>query len=128
MVALLTVASTLIYYSFFKVVQVQQTAYFFSVEDGKIGLVGDQDAVKFGDISPGGTGTRSIFFKNDFEFPVKVKINVEGEKDEWIKVKENNFVLKPNTNKTTDITVFIPKATPEHINYTGKVYAYYLKV
>ena len=47
-VALITIASTIVYYSFFRVVQVQSTAYSFSIEDNKIGLVGDMDAVKFG--------------------------------------------------------------------------------
>lgn len=126
--ALLTITSTITYYSFFKVVQVQSTSYSFSIENNKIGLVGDMDAVKFGTISPGGTGSRYLSFKNDFEFSIKVKIDVKGEKEEWIMVKENNFILEPDTNKTIKITVFIPKTAPEFQNFTGKVYAYYLKV
>jgi len=131
-VVILTIAATFIYYSYSlekTIVKTEIASYSFRVQK-HVGLVGDRDAIKFGGILPGGTGSRYISFRNDFEFPVNIKITVKGEKNEWITTKENNFILEPNTTKEVKITVIVPEyaeSNPLH-NYTGTVTAYHLKI
>lgn len=123
---LLSFTASMVYFSFFKVVKIESSPYYFNVE-GKIGLVVDLNAVKFGSIMPGGSGRRGLFLHNEFDFPVRVKISVEGEKSDWITVTENNILIEPSETKEIKIIVNIPSSASMHLNYTGTVTAQYIK-
>jgi|FLOH01.1.fsa_nt_gi hypothetical protein len=124
-ILLLSFSFALIYHSFFVIDHIESAPYSFSVRN-KIGLVGDQDAIKFGGIHPGGKGTRSMYFDNIYDKPVKIRFNIKGEKSDWIQVQENNFWLQPGETREIEITVFVPGFADYHENYTGVVKAYYL--
>ncbi|MBU0471051.1 MAG: hypothetical protein KKF89_03840 [Nanoarchaeota archaeon] len=128
-VILLTATLTIVYYSFFFVVKTESSNYSFSVQD-IVGLVGDRDAIKFGGIMPGGIGSRFISLRNTFDFPVKIKIKIKGEKSDWISVEENNFVLNPTNAKEIRVSVSVPLYAENNrfYNYTGIIKAYYTRI
>lgn len=122
----ISISLALVYQAYFKIVQVKESNYSFSVAN-HVGLVGDRDAVKFGSITPNGFGIRKIYLENTFEFPVKANIKISGEKSDWISTQDNNFILEPNTNKTIELRVDVPGYAQNHANYTGKIKVFYLR-
>jgi len=123
---ILVIAGTIYYYSFFKVIKVQKANYFFSVDE-KVGLNADMDALKFGSVPSGSVGTRGVLFKNTFDKAIIIRIKISGEKKEWIYSEENDFILEPEEEKKVKFIVTVPDNAKNHINYTGRVIAQYIK-
>ena len=124
-IVLLSVTASIMYYSFFKVVKVEQTNYYFSVQN-HLGFVGDTDALKFGGVMREGTGKRKVSFRNEFDFPVKVSITISGEKSEWITIIENEFILEEREAKVVAFVVSVPKGASFN-NYSGIVTAKHIR-
>jgi len=125
LIIILTVSMTTLYYSYFKVVKVERAEYSFWVQS-HVGLVGDKDAVKFGGVTPGGVGKRYLSFRNTFEFPVKIKIQVNGDDSEWISALDNDFVLQPAESREISLIVSVP-VFATYGNRTGVVIAHYIR-
>ena len=124
-VALLTSAAMMLFYYFFMIVQVQEKDYFYMVGDA-VGLAGDTDIVHFGTLPPGSVGSRFLVFENDFDFPVRVKITINGENENSITVEENNFILEEKENRTIRIIAIAPNYAAKG-NYTGTIKAFYVR-
>lgn len=84
------------------------------------GLNADADAIKFGMIMPGTSGERSITVDNSAAYPLRVVILKSGYIADWVKVSENNFILKENENRQVIFKVSAPENS-NYGNYTGKV-------
>lgn len=84
------------------------------------GLNADTDSINFGMLMPGTSGERAIFLNNNATYPLKVLILKSGYIAEWVKISENNFILKEKENKEIIFEAFIPKNI-NFGNYTGKV-------
>lgn len=87
--------------------------------DDHLGLNADGDAIKFGMLMPGTSGERTIWVNNNANYPLRVVILKYGEIADWVKVSENNFVLKENGSKKIIFEAFVPKDA-DFGNYTGK--------
>ncbi|MDD5416594.1 MAG: hypothetical protein PHU12_01310 [Candidatus Aenigmarchaeota archaeon] len=78
----------------------------------------DTDAIYFGTMPPGGSGQRDITIKNIENHSIKVTILTGGNISEWVSTIDNRFILEPNEERNTTLTVKIPKDA-EYGNYTG---------
>lgn len=85
-----------------------------------IGFNLDKDAMHFGATFPGGGSKRNLSLINNDVYNKKVLVEYEGRLKDFVNVSENNFILKPNENKTLEFTVMIPQNT-ELGNYTGTI-------
>jgi|TARA_B100001964_G_scaffold94910_1_gene106364 uncharacterized membrane protein len=88
--------------------------------DDHFGLNADADAIKFGMIMPGTSGERSIMVNNSAAYPLKAIILKSGYIADWVKVSENNFILKENENRQIIFEVSAPE-NADYGNYTGEV-------
>jgi len=83
-----------------------------------MGLNTDKDAVKFGKITAGNSGTR--FLNISTKEKAVVSIYVSGEMADYISVERNNFVIEQSSSQLVPITLQIPKETPPG-KYTGEI-------
>lgn len=125
-IALIIIAATIIFYSFYKVVDVVKIPYSFDVQDG-IGIVADTDAVKFGGLNRGGGGKRFLRFHNQYDFPIKINIKFKGDKQEWISADPNGFYLQPDERTNTTLNARIPFDAEYGENFSGQVIVYYMR-
>jgi len=79
----------------------------------------DSDAIHFGRVLPGDAAQRSILLKNDFSFPVKIKLEVEGELEKFV-FFEDKILLKPNEETQVNFAVNIPE-DQSFGNYSGEL-------
>ena len=84
------------------------------------GLNADTDAIKFGMIMLSTSAERSIVINNNATYPLKVVILKSGYIADWVKISENNFILKENENRQVIFKVSAPE-NANFGNYTGKV-------
>ncbi|MCH8003662.1 MAG: hypothetical protein IH934_03435 [Nanoarchaeota archaeon] len=84
------------------------------------GLNADADAIKFGMIMPGTSSQRSITVNNSATYPLRVVILKSGYIADWVKVSENNFILKENGIKNIIFEAYAPE-NADYGNYTGNV-------
>lgn len=91
------------------------------IADSKLmGFNADNDALHFGAIPAGNSGTRDIVLKNENSFAEKVKLVSAGEVRGWLAFSENNIVLAPKENKTVEVSLSVP-ADAELKQYSGRV-------
>jgi len=77
-------------------------------------------ALIFGMIVPGGTASKELIIKNDYEREVNVKFLVKGDIGEFMRISENNFILNKNESKKIGFVVLFPSSA-EHGVYEGNV-------
>ncbi len=65
------------------------------------------------------SSTRTLTFNNTYPFDIKVFLKNNG--PEWVYFSNNNFILKPNENKSIDV-IINPK------NVTTKLYSWNITV
>ncbi len=88
----------------------------------KLGIAINDSCLIFGSVIPGGTSsTKKIILKNNYLENIKVKIISNGEINDFLKVSENNFILKPNENKTLEFVIRMPLNISKG-NYNGSVF------
>ena len=68
----------------------------------------DTDALYFGAISPGGSGTRDLNMVNDRSGPRKVSVFLEGELAGWVQPSEGSFVIDGGGSKAVTFKVSVP--------------------
>ncbi len=88
----------------------------FSVSDNP-GFDLNKESLTFGRIVPGGSGMRKVNLDNNYNFSVKVKLDVSDEIRKFL-VAENPIYLKSGENKSVPFNVFISNYT-EHGDYSG---------
>ena len=87
-----------------------------------VGIDAGTDAIQFGSVPPGGTGSRNFTLGNIYDIPLRVEIKVSGEVKDMVTLSENNFWLQPGESKSIKITAAISKDT-EFGEYSGKMLA-----
>lgn len=108
------------YLSFFKPVHVTEFDVLFMVDSGfAAGFDLGTDALRFGSVSPGGSVTRTIDVRNDYNLPLRVDVSLSRNLIGLIDA-ERSFVVFPGENKTIPIKLNIPKDFADG-NYTGKI-------
>ena len=78
--------------------------FYASVEisrENKIGFDVNGTALKFGEISRGGSSTRNIIFFNDYGFPVLVETDVTGNISSFLSHDPTSLVNEGETKKIT---------------------------
>lgn len=91
------------------------------------GLNADADAIRFGMVMPGTSGERSVLVNNNAIYPLRVVILKSGDIADWVKLSENNFILKKNESRQIVFEVNAPENS-SFGNYTGKVKIIFKKV
>jgi len=121
-IALVSVALTTLFYSFYIVEDVKVVPMDIKVSD-HIGFNLDTDSMHFGiSTSPGYAG-RSFILSHDNEKPLRVEIKIYGEMADWVYIKENSFVLEPNVSKEVKFEVYVPENIEQgHYNGTIKIF------
>ncbi|MBS1266078.1 MAG: hypothetical protein MAG795_00043 [Candidatus Woesearchaeota archaeon] len=117
--AMICIALTAIFYSYFVVVEATSIHMDLKVGD-HIGLNTDVDAMHFGIVASPGYGNREFIVTNNNSIPVEVTIRLHGEMIKWINVSDYNFYLEPGEHKTVELEAYIPRGT-EHGYYEGKI-------
>ncbi|MEE9405960.1 MAG: hypothetical protein V3V26_00980 [Candidatus Aenigmarchaeota archaeon] len=79
----------------------------------------DTDALYFGTISPGGSGTRELNLVNG-EGEKRTMVFLIGELGKWVYPAENNFIIGKNSNRSLKFTVVVPQDA-EFGEYEGTV-------
>ena len=91
------------------------------------GINADSGMINFGMIMPGTYGERGVVVSNNASYSLRVIILKTGQMAEWVKVSENNFILKGNENKEVIFEVYAPENI-EFGNYTGKIDIIFKKI
>ncbi len=86
----------------------------------RVGINLDTDKLWFGTLKPGSTAIRSIDIKNDYEFPITVKLSVEGELEERIRISKSFINLEPGQTTKVEISANVP-VKKKYGNYTSKL-------
>ncbi len=87
-------------------------------ERALIGLNADTDSLKFGAVSPGTTGRRSIKVQSDFA--ALVAVSVEGGISPWVIPSPSKFGLSAKEIHEVYFELNVPLDAPDG-NYLGKV-------
>lgn len=119
---LVVIISSFLTYKFYNYYIIEET-FILDMEvkvDDHFGLNADTDALKFGRLMPGTSALRSISVGNNATFPLKVAILKSGQMKDWVKVSENNFVLKINESKSIIFEAYAPENL-DFGNYSGIV-------
>ncbi len=124
---LLSITSTLLFYSYYKVYDMNILNADVTVKETKVvGFNTDTDAVHFGIIPPSGSGARNISLTNIWDKKVLISITSHGEIKNWVNPKRNNFILNPDENTEVQLTIKIPENASMD-NYTGLVKVFFLR-
>ena len=123
------VISTFLPYFFYKSFVIEDTVILgMEVKDNDhFGLNADADAIKFGMIIPGTSSQRSIIIDNNAAYALKVVILKSGHIADWVKVSENNFILKGNETRQVIFEVSAPE-NADFENYAGEVKIIFKKI
>ncbi|MBU1030827.1 MAG: hypothetical protein ABIC91_07090 [Nanoarchaeota archaeon] len=118
--------TTIIFYK----TQVYETRIIYTdieiINKNVIGFNIDTDALHFGKMIPGNTGTRTMIITNDYYPTTLVKINSFGETKKWLSINPNNFVLENGEKKEVHFTMNLEKQAPIG-NFSGGVKVILLK-
>ena len=77
-------------------------------------------ALAFGMTVPGGTSSKELNVVNNYEKDVKVQFLIEGDIKNFMKVSENNFILKKNESRKVNFAISAPLDGKYGV-YEGKV-------
>jgi uncharacterized membrane protein len=80
-----------------------------AISDKKIGITIDTDALHFGSIFKGGSGSRSIVVENLGDVTSKYLLVPKGEVSSWVGLNESEFVLKSGESKEIEVNLYVPK-------------------
>lgn len=87
-----------------------------------IGVNPDGDALHFGLVPRSSTSQRNFTLYHNYSYALKVDIKSTGNITQFIVVSDNNFILKPNINKSIKVKA-IPSLVENPIpgNYSGNL-------
>lgn len=102
------------------------------------GIKADADALWFGTLPPGNSGSRTIYTNNSNAYSVRIKITAHGDMAKWTSlsnitignstiVATNPFILNPGETAKVDVALSVPLDTKANgTAYEGalKVYIY----
>jgi hypothetical protein len=91
------------------------------IYSNKTGFEGNKTALTFGALTKNQAAERSIKIDNNYNFPVRIKIESAGEIEDYIIVSENDFTIKPNESKDIKFSVVTNSNLKEYRRYPGEV-------
>ncbi len=90
----------------------------FSV-DNKLGMKINTSSLDFGIVPAGAAITKKVVLDNGFEFPVKVKVFVDKEIEDYV-FSENDFIILSGESKKVEFVLSLPQDTVKG-EYSGKI-------
>lgn len=109
LVFLLTIPLSVVFYNEVVVLEKIIIPAYVIVSEGKeIGLNPENDAFYFGAGPEGSTSIRNFEITNNFDEKIKVRIQAQGDFEDWIIISDNNFVLEKNESRKLEIKTIIP--------------------
>lgn len=118
-IALLAFLISILTYSYWKVVFVQNYEVTLSVGD-RIGFDLGSERISFGTMLPGTDSSRQIEIANSLNKPIKVIIKQSGDTNSFVSTKENILFIEAKEAAKIDFLAKVPIGTP-YGNYTGKI-------
>jgi len=92
--------------------------------EGKIGVNPTDQALDFGDLSPGTSGIRRVEVANNTGISMYI-ISVElGDITDLMEVNKNFFTLPPKTTERLEYSVYMPASAPIGERLDGKVWLF----
>lgn len=91
----------------------------------EIGIVINDNIVDFGNLPVGMNSNKKVILQNDFNFPVKVQVFLDGNISELIYGESEVFLLG-DSQEVYDINIYLPKNLNKSV-YTGKIYFKFFK-
>ena|SRR3989338_2941380 len=82
-----------------------------------LGFNTDQDALKFGTVSPGAWVKRSVYAQ--YKHKADVKVFMTGDLAPWVRIEPNNFSIVPNQTQQVFFELNVPLDIADG-NYTGR--------
>lgn len=125
-VLLLAVMSTVLFYSFYYVVDVKEThmklmvAYFVGLDTNPVNL-------SFGAAPPGGAAYRQFIVRNIYSRPVTASITLSGDLAPMISLSGNSFVLKEGQQELITAIALVPEYAQPGYNYSGTLRVLYTR-
>ena len=117
--ALISITATILFYSFYKIVDVKEIDMTLIVGD-HAGLDVNTEKLSFGMVMPTGSScTRYVNLSNKKDYSLKVYILFFGSFAEEVSVSENYFILNSGEGKKLSFSAIAPK-NAAYGNYTGK--------
>ena len=106
---LLAVSSTLLFYNFYIVKDIQEYELSFTVGD-RMGFDTNPEKLTMGITNPGGAQRRKLTIHNMYDHPIKVDILKVGDNEliSWVNISKNNFVLQENETALVKFESRIP--------------------
>ncbi|MFH1592234.1 MAG: hypothetical protein ABIB47_02620 [Candidatus Woesearchaeota archaeon] len=129
LVVLVLLSAVFVVYSFKfdSVVGKEEVEMTLIVENSRvIGFDVDDEVLAFGKVPRGSSNTRSLTIKNDYDFPIRVRLIKEGEISEFIQFSNNDFLLEVSESKDVNV-IATPSYDAEEKTYTGVLKVFYLK-
>ena len=85
----------------------------------KIGLIADKSKLDYGVVPRGSLISKNLFLKNDFGFPVLVKIYTSNEINNFI-YSRDSFYLNMSEQRKVNFKLIVPE-NADYGNYSGRV-------
>ncbi|HKL24204.1 MAG TPA: hypothetical protein VJ912_02630 [Candidatus Nanoarchaeia archaeon] len=101
-----------------EIIEKKSTPISLNISD-KAGFDLNKSALTFGNLIPGTSSEREIIIKNNYEFPLNVEIQVQGDIKKYLEYKKI-VKIEPNKKKKINFIARIPKKE-EQRKYSGKV-------
>lgn len=104
----LSTALTSIFYVFYNIKDVKEIPVVIKVGPS-VGMNVDNDALRFGMIPRGGSGSRTFNLTNDYDVDLRATFRAEGENViELIKYPAEEIIIKSGESKQVSVSAFIP--------------------
>lgn len=117
-IAFLTLLISILTYSYWKIVFVQNYEVKLSVGD-RIGFDLGEEKISFGTMLPGTDSSRQISITNSLNSPIKLIIKHSGDTIQFVSY-ENNVIIGPKETAKIDFLAKVP-SNASFGNYTGKI-------
>lgn len=122
---LITAGITSIVYSFYKILDYKEFDVYVKVTGkNQVGFNLDPGVFNFGKVPQGMKAIRNATVTNHFYKDVLVRIEIDGQVDNMVFVKDNYFIIVPNMTKEVEVIASIPQNQPIG-NYSGKLKVYF---
>ena len=73
----------------------------------------------YGEITPGSTSVRRITIENNYDFPIRVKVYVSDNLEDFISA-DSDFVVQSKEKRSLPVALYVKEGTP-FAKYSGKI-------
>ena len=117
-ITFLTLLASVLTYSYWKIVFVQNYEVKLNVGD-RIGFDLGEEKISFGTMLPGTDSSRQISITNSLNSPIRLIIKQSGDTIQFVSY-ENNIIIEAKEIAKIDFLAKVP-ANASYGNYTGKI-------